>query len=280
MKTLIMILLVCSTVAAFGQQSDHQSEYYKRAAEVARDAARKTKCPERQQWCIRLAEWNEKMVEVLAGRLSSAGPQPTTPMPPCPGDMVGGGSVKGEKAPGSSPATAFPETDAASSSGLDATSGIQSLADAAQSLGDGVKFGIGGEYGSIPGGSIGTLFKHSLGVTGKLEIPLSKSLNFALSNTFQIFDTGERAQNKYGLETSYQFNTARLGLRFFPDEHGFFFDGDVGEAFSTSDTFKGGVAYAIGLGFVVGNIVLGGRYESWGSDSTITQIAAHLGIRF
>jgi hypothetical protein len=220
------------------------------------------------------------MVDVLAGKRSTAGPQPTEPAPDCPGDMIGGGEGKGDKAPSSSPAMAAPSSYPVSGAGSDATSGIQSLAEAAQSYGEGAKFGIGGEYGSEPGGSIGALFKHSLGITGKLEIPLSKSLNFALSNTFQIFDTGERAQSKYGLESNYQFNTAKLGLRFFPDEHGFYFDGDVGQAISISDTFKGGFAYAIGLGFVLGNVVLGGRYESWGADSEITQIAAHLGLRF
>lgn len=70
-----------------------QSVYYQKAAKLYREAAAKTKCPSiRGKVLIEYAEWNERMVKVLAGTLSKAGEEPTKPVPPCDGDMIGGGS--------------------------------------------------------------------------------------------------------------------------------------------------------------------------------------------
>jgi hypothetical protein len=94
-------LAIFSFITGYTSGQEGQSAYYQKAAQVYRDAAAKTKCPAtRGKVLIEYAEWNERMVKVLAGTLSSAGPQPTTPIPPCDGDMIGGGSGSASSATG------------------------------------------------------------------------------------------------------------------------------------------------------------------------------------
>jgi len=84
---LIMTMLIVNQEVAQAQQS----VYYQKAAKLYRDAAAKTNCPStRGKVLIEYAEWNERMVLVLAGSLSTAGEQPTTPVPTCDADMIGG----------------------------------------------------------------------------------------------------------------------------------------------------------------------------------------------
>jgi len=84
--SLVLILIFTSNV--FGQEG--QSVYYAKARDAYLNAASKTKCQDRAAVLKEYADWNQCMVDVLAGRKSSCGSQPTTPIPPCDGDMIGG----------------------------------------------------------------------------------------------------------------------------------------------------------------------------------------------
>jgi ankyrin repeat protein len=86
MKLIIFLSLAVIASGAFSQQS----EYYQKAARAYLTAASKTKCPERAKVLKEYADWNQCMVDVLAGRKSACTVQPTTPIPPCDGDMIGG----------------------------------------------------------------------------------------------------------------------------------------------------------------------------------------------
>ncbi len=105
LKAIFIILIFLRETAYFGQVygSDgklhdingggQQSVYYQKAATTARKAAEKTKCPDRIPYLIRIAEWNECMVDLLAGRKSSCGELNLGTVPPCDGDMIGGGNA-------------------------------------------------------------------------------------------------------------------------------------------------------------------------------------------
>jgi len=86
MKLFILLLLTLITTGVYSQQS----EYYQKAAQAYLTAASKTKCSDRAKVLKEYAEWNQCMVDVLAGRKSSCGTQPTTPIPQCDGDVIGG----------------------------------------------------------------------------------------------------------------------------------------------------------------------------------------------
>jgi len=68
--------------------------HYEKARDAFRDAASKTKCPDRARVLNKYADWNQCMVDLLAGRGTGC-PAITTPIPPCDGDRVGGGNSSG-----------------------------------------------------------------------------------------------------------------------------------------------------------------------------------------
>lgn len=86
-KKTLFAMAIFIAGSAFGQQS----EYYQQARNAYLEAARKTQCPlTRGKVLNEYASWNDRMVKVLAGVLTTAGTKPTTPVPPCEGDMTGG----------------------------------------------------------------------------------------------------------------------------------------------------------------------------------------------
>lgn len=72
--------------------SQQQRVYYEGARDAYLKAAANTKCPERAAVLREYAAWNQCMADVLAGTKSSCSEQPTTPIPPCDGDMTGNNS--------------------------------------------------------------------------------------------------------------------------------------------------------------------------------------------
>jgi hypothetical protein len=268
-KGFLFTVALFFTTLAFSQQS----EYYQRADSLFRDAARKTKCPERAQVLLEYAAWNHRMVLVLASQSSSAGPKPTTPIPPCDGDMVGGGGSNGNAAGSSA-------SNAGAGQVQTGINNITALGNLANTIGPSAKFGIGGDYISTLSGDRGIYFSSGIGISGKVEIPISSTVNFTFGDVEEILNTGTAAQRNHGLEPSYNFNIPKISLKYFISEP-LFFEGEGGYAISSSSSvFKSGIAYSFGLGLDAGAFELSGRYESWGDAGDITQLALHVGIRF
>ena len=71
-----------------------QREYYERAAKLYREAAQKTKCPERARYLNAMAAYQDCVAAQLGGRTAPCQP-PAGDTPPCSGDMVGGGGATG-----------------------------------------------------------------------------------------------------------------------------------------------------------------------------------------
>lgn len=98
---IVLAMLFLYVKKAYCQQ---QTNSYKNAAEVYREYAAKTKCPERARYLIKMAEWNECMVDVLAGRKSGCGVTPSGTAPSCSADQ-GQSNNSTSNTSGTSPAT-------------------------------------------------------------------------------------------------------------------------------------------------------------------------------
>jgi hypothetical protein len=85
-------LLVTNKIFA---QLTPQSAYYTKAANDIRIAEGKTACPDRARVLEEYAKWNDRMAASFSNPSISVGPAPTTPIPPCSGDMIGGGNGSG-----------------------------------------------------------------------------------------------------------------------------------------------------------------------------------------
>ena len=88
-KFFIATALIISINGIAQVKTDNAKSGYEKAAKAYRLAASKTKCSDRRAVLITYAEWNEKMLKVLAGTLSSPGNQPTTAIPDCKDDLMG-----------------------------------------------------------------------------------------------------------------------------------------------------------------------------------------------
>lgn len=103
-----------------------QREYYERAAKLYREAALKTKCPERARYLNAMAAYQDCVVRQLGGSTAPCQPPPGE-TPPCSGDMVGGGAATGA----AGAATAAPSGSASVPSFLGAADPSQAAATAA-----------------------------------------------------------------------------------------------------------------------------------------------------
>ncbi|MBL0233027.1 MAG: hypothetical protein IPQ08_05090 [Chitinophagaceae bacterium] len=71
-----------------------QVDAYKAAANAYRNAAAQTKCPERKQWLVQQADWNDCMVSRLGGSKTLCR-EITSSMPPCNADAGGNSTTTG-----------------------------------------------------------------------------------------------------------------------------------------------------------------------------------------
>lgn len=269
-KGFLFVILVLFASNGFGQQS----EYYKRAAELFRQAEAKTKCPEKAQVLEEYAKWNDRMVHSLADPSFSAGAKPTTPIPSCDGDNIGGGGSHSDG--NSSNSQAISTESGQVQTGID---NITALSNMANAIGPSAKFGIGADYAPIFSGNNGIYFSQGIGVSGKVEIPISKTVSIGIADLEEIIDVTSAAQKDHNLKPSYNFNVPKISLKY-QIAKPLYFEVEGGYCVSSSPDFKNGLAFSIGLGIDAGAFELGGRYESWGSNSEITQLAVHLGVRF
>jgi hypothetical protein len=93
MKHFFCLLLLASL--SFCHTYAQQSDYYGKARDLYRAAAAKTKCPDRAAVLMQYADWNQCMVDQLAGRSVSCAASISTPIPACDGDAMGSGSSSG-----------------------------------------------------------------------------------------------------------------------------------------------------------------------------------------
>lgn len=80
---LLLGVAIIFTTTVCGQQS----EYYSRARDAYERAAANS-CPDRARVLREYAAWCQCMVDLLAGKRSSCGAQPTTPVPSCDGNST------------------------------------------------------------------------------------------------------------------------------------------------------------------------------------------------
>lgn len=93
--TILTICVLSFAPANSIAQVDNAKSGYEKAAKAYRRAASETSCPDRKAVFIKYAEWNERMLSVLAGTLSSPGEKPTIAVPPCDGDNMGSSGANG-----------------------------------------------------------------------------------------------------------------------------------------------------------------------------------------
>lgn len=164
--------------------------------------------------------------------------------------------------------------------GLFAVSSVKAQ-DAAMS---GPKLGIGAEF-AFPMGDFGD--SHKFGVGGSLQYqhPIASKLNLTGSAGYLNF-TGKEVTE---LGITYKapalgFIPVKAGLRYFLAEN-IYVGGELGAVFSTEDGMGTAFAYSPGIGveFPVADkstIELGGRYEGWSNDGTLSFIGLRLAWNF
>ena len=89
--TVLTTFLLCRVHA-------QQSVYYEKARDLYKAAAGKTKCPDRAAVLMEYSNWNQCMVDELAGRTTNCAASISTPIPPCDADASGSGSSSGQTA--------------------------------------------------------------------------------------------------------------------------------------------------------------------------------------
>lgn len=104
-----------------------QREYYIKARDAYLKAATNTKCPERARVFKEYADWNQCMADVLAGTKTNCPASPTTPIPPCEGDMMGSNGSSATGAPSGSSST-NQNTDDLANSVKEIADGVSELA--------------------------------------------------------------------------------------------------------------------------------------------------------
>lgn len=149
----------------------------------------------------------------------------------------------------------------------------------------GPKLGIGAEFG-FPMGDFGDGFKFGFGGSLVYQHPIADKLNLTGSagylnfqgKDFEVEDFGTIEGGNVG------FIPVKAGLRYFLAEN-IYVGGELGAVFSTEDGGGTAFAYAPGIGveFPVADkstIELGGRYEGWSKDGTLSFIGLRLAWNF
>lgn len=116
MNQLKCFALLCFFLLISSMIYCQQSEYYAKARDAYLEAASKS-CPERAKVLREYASWCQCMVDVLAGKRSSCGDKPVTPVPSCDGNT-------GQRAPANSGSNTYNQGD--NSDMEDALNGVAS----------------------------------------------------------------------------------------------------------------------------------------------------------
>jgi opacity protein-like surface antigen len=149
----------------------------------------------------------------------------------------------------------------------------------------GPKLGIGAEFG-FPMGDFGDAYKFGVGGSLLYQHPIADKLNLTGSAGYLSF-TGKDYEIP-GLGTvkadAAGFIPVKAGLRYFLAEN-IYIGGELGAVFGTGDGSSTAFAYAPGIGveFPVADkstIELGGRYEGWSNDGTLSFIGLRLAWNF
>jgi len=142
----------------------------------------------------------------------------------------------------------------------------------------GPKLGIGAEFG-FPMGDFGDVSKFGVGGSLTYQHPIADKLNLTGNAGYLSF----KAKDEFGGGTA-GYVPVKAGLRYFLAEN-IYVGGELGAVFSTED--GGGTAFAyspgVGVEFPVADkstIELGGRYEGWSKDGTLSFIGLRLAWNF
>ena len=119
---LVMTALFFSTIA-----NAQMSDTYRKSAQEFYKAAATTKCPERARVLNQKGDWCQCMVDVLAGKKTSCPQDPNSPIPDCPGDMMGAGGGTGTSTT-NAPVTSYQNTDELANSLQGVIEGVSELA--------------------------------------------------------------------------------------------------------------------------------------------------------
>ena len=149
----------------------------------------------------------------------------------------------------------------------------------------GPKLGIGVEFG-FPMGDFGDVSKFGVGGSLTYQHPIADKLNLTgnagylsfQGKDYELLGTTVKGGN-------FGYVPVKAGLRYFLAEN-IYVGGELGAVFATGDGASGtAFAYAPGVGveFPVADkstIELGGRYEGWSNDGTLSFIGVRLAWNF